>query len=107
MNAHGTGVFTSRVNGTFYFTWTVAIGNNQELVVQLIKNGDVVGQSVVSKSPGNFGTGTGSAVIHMDPYDDVWLRVADPPMGTFANYTSTTNADIQSRLTTFAGFRVA
>ena len=95
-NTHGTGIFTCPEDGTYFFTWTVVVDGQKSIETALVKNGAIAGESISSNSPGDFGTGTGSAVLSLMQYDDVWIktvRVSEQPI-------------IQPRYTSFAGFKI-
>ena len=73
------------------------------MITHLLKNRGVVAEAVSAVSEGDFGTGTGSAVLHLRPTDDVMIEVFEPRN---TEYHSSA-AQIQPIYTSISGFIVA
>ncbi|XP_033727503.1 C1q-related factor-like [Pecten maximus] len=93
-NTHGTGVFLCEIPGTYVFQWTICVRGHQMAFGVLVKNGSPISTVTSGRDEIEYSSGTGSAIIELDPGDDVVLEVKDPR----------NSADISGGFTTFSGF---
>lgn len=68
------GTFIAPKSGLYVFTWTIRCNHNDYHSAELLADNNVV--NVIYIYPGNTidGTVTGTAVVHVDQGDDVFIR---------------------------------
>lgn len=68
------GTFIAPKSGLYVFTWSIRCGGNHYHSAELLADNNIV--NVIYINPGNTidGTVTGTAVVHVDQGDDVFIR---------------------------------
>ncbi|XP_078336953.1 uncharacterized protein LOC144626557 [Crassostrea virginica] len=70
-----TGIFIVPESGMYVFSWSFQNGNNVHDSTQLMVNNNEEGLIHLHTSAGNWITGTGVAVLHVNKGDDVYVRI--------------------------------
>ncbi|XP_033752754.1 uncharacterized protein LOC117336360 [Pecten maximus] len=95
MYSNNTGTFTCGTLGTYAFFWTVTLASDHWADTHLTRNGQVVG-ILVAGNAYHYGSYTGTAMVHLDVGDEVFVKVD-------FHQESTT---IYSTASTFSGFKI-
>ena len=93
-------VFHAPVGGLYYFSVTILSFAGENLETEIVHNGNGLVYTY-SGSESMHGSGSASAVVHLNVNDDVWVRILDNRSvndGNIRIYTS--------RWSSFCGFRI-
>lgn len=89
-----TGVFTCTRSGVYLFAWSIKVNVNQWFATELVRNAAVLGTGM-SGDANFWTTGSATVITHLDPTDEVWVRVS--------GYDTNMSSDILPTFTMFSG----
>jgi hypothetical protein len=77
---HHSGIFIAPLSGTYAFTWSFRIQNDAYISTELIVNDLAVSAVYFDAEPGVGGNNAGTAVVHVNQGDDVFVRTTSAPI---------------------------
>ena len=93
-------VFRAPVEGLYYFSVTILSFQGDDMETEIVHNGNGLVYTY-SGSESMYGSGSASAVVHLNANDDVWVRIL--------NVRSVNDGNIRvfyERWSSFCGFRI-
>lgn len=82
------GTFIAPRSGLYVFTWTIRLYGSRYHSTQLLVDNNVINAVYMNAANVIDGSVTGTAVVHVDQGDDVFIRTAHPNSGEIISASS-------------------